>query len=282
MNALTIRASTLALAALLLVTPPAFAGPSLQKHLAAIAEHIAADPQNPSLYLRRALVHSDSAHNSLALKDVATAERMGGVTAGTQLTRGILYYRIGKFAEALRRFDQALKTKPDHLVALSYRSRLLRDMQQTNAALADYRRLIALNPAVDAGHYVSAATLMLKAKDQGPTAALQLLDQRIAQVGAIPQLQRFAIGIEADRGNHAGVIARLNTLDARSKASPAWMIEMGEWQLRTCRRALAMQHFETAESQLKGRRATVANTQLRQKLAVLLKESVGADCGKRA
>lgn len=271
---------SLLMAALLLCTAPSFAGPSPEEYLEFLGDRIAAEPKNPELYLRRAMMHSDSQHHALAFRDVAVAEKVAGVSLETQLTRGILSYRAGKFGDSRRHFDQVLAAQPGSTLALSYRARLLRDMKLPNAALADYRRLIALDPATDAGHYVTAATLMLEMPGEGPSAALQLLDQRIAQVGAIPQLQRLAIRMEAGRGNQAEVIRRLNTLDARTKASPAWQLEMGGHLLRHCQLQAAAEHFKIAKTGLKNRRPTVANELLRKKLAELMDTPVNQDCAK--
>lgn len=267
--------------ALCLLSLPLAAGPSLDKYIASVTAQIAEQPNNPAHYLRRALVHSDAGHRKAAFKDVARAEEVGGKTAETYTTLGVLNYRIGKRQAALQALDQALLLVPEHVRALSYRARLLRDLGKAPEALADYRQLIRLNPNTDVGHYLSAAELMRKLPQHGPDAALALLDQRIAQLGAIPQLQRLAIRIDTERGNTAEVIRRLQTLDATSKASPHWHLEMADALQRHCELARATPHLVSAESGLAGRRNTGANARLRQQLAALKQATEPARCQKQ-
>ena len=274
-----LRASLLA--ALCFSSAQLWAGPSLDKYIASVSAQIAAEPNNPAHYLRRALVHSDAGHRKAAFRDVAQAEKVGGKTAETYTTRGVLNYRIGKRQVALQALDQALLMVPEHVRALSYRARLLRDLGKAPEALADYRQLIRLNPNTDVGHYLSAAELMRKLPQHGPDAALALLDQRIAQLGAIPQLQRLAIRIDTERGNTAEVIRRLQTLDATSKASPHWHLEMADALRQNCELKRVNPHLVAAESGLAGRRNTGANTRLRQQLAALKQATEPARCQKQ-
>lgn len=273
-----LKARALLLAALLGIAPQALAGPSPAEYLEFLDARIAADPMNPEHYLRRATMHADSGHPAAAQKDLARAEKVGGVTSETQLTRGILAYRAGQFREARRQFDRVLAKNPEATAALSYRARLLRDLRQNSAALADYQKLIALDPQVDLGHYLATATLLLKDNTQGPEAALQLLDARMAQIGVVPQLQGEAIRIEQQRGRTAAVVRRLRAMDAHTQSSPEWQMDLGEALLRDCQLLAAAESFKQAKATLAARRDTVANQTAQKRLALLMETSASTDC----
>ncbi len=176
------------------------------------------------------------------MADVDSAEQLGDPLQAT-LVRGILLYRQGQLAPARSCFDAYLSRYPDHLGALGYRARLLATVGDTAAALADYQQLIALQPAQDPGIYLAAAQLLAAEPDPKIAEALALLDQRMAEVGTIPQLQRYAISLEKQRGNYDAALQRLATLDDNIRATPQWHVDAAELLLLSGDPAQAQSHL---------------------------------------
>ncbi len=269
----TLLAILVASTVLLTMPRPVQAGPAAGTRLDILNEEIARNPGDQRLYLRRALLYSDSGEGARALADVATARTVGEPVEAA-LVHGILLYRDADYRGAEQQFDHYLAAHPQHRLALEYRARLLRETGRPKAALADYQRLIGLYPDVDPGTYLSAAALMADPPVSDVEGALALLDRRMEDTGVIPQLQRRAIRLERERGDYDAAIQRLATLDEKTRATPEWHLEMAELLILSGDGVGAAPHLQIAEEQLQVRRQTPARAQLWQRLRTLQAEAV--------
>lgn len=248
------------------VCATAQAGIGLPERLVLLGERIAATPADPNLYLRRALIYSDSGEFKLALADVDTAAQFGPVE-NTYYVRAILLYRLGQFAQALPLLNQFIKANPTHTEALMYRARVLRDAGQREKALADYRRYFGLQANAEPGDYLTAARLMVELADQNRrgysrSGALALLDARIAALGNAPQLQRYAIEIEQQSCHSTEVLARLQQLHATARQAPQWHLQVAEQHLLLGQLSAAREQLQAAHTLLAARRPSADKAQL--------------------
>ncbi|PLW70197.1 tetratricopeptide repeat protein [Pseudohalioglobus lutimaris] len=257
---------------LALATATVTAGPAAGSRVDILSAEINSNPEEQQLYLRRALAWADSGQNDKAMADVNHAEQLGDPLQAT-LVRGILWFRQDQLEPARTCFDAFLDRYPDHPGALGYRARLLRSSGDNAGALADYQQLIALQPAQDPGIYLATAQLLAAEPDLQIPEALALLDRRITEVGAIPQLQRYAIRLEKQRGNYSAALRRLSTLDDSIRATPQWHVETAELLLLSGHPAQAQSHLLVATEQLQNLRPTPARAVTREKAATLLEQA---------
>jgi tetratricopeptide (TPR) repeat protein len=240
---------------------PISADAGISKRIKMLSSHIDQSPGDQALRLQRALAYVDDNQPELALADIKVAETLGDPLAAAY-TYGVLLYRQGDNAAARPYFDRYLQAYPEEWGALGYRARLLRDSGENRLALADYETLIRLNDALDPGYYVVTARLMASLPERGVNEALALLDQRIAQRGAISSLQRYAIDLETQRGNYPAAIARMATLDEKLRASAQWQLDVAELLLQAGRAEEARSYLAVAQEQLQAGRMTPINRQL--------------------
>jgi tetratricopeptide (TPR) repeat protein len=233
----------------------------ISKRIKVLSTHIEQRPEDQALRLQRALAYVDDNQPELALADIKVAERLGDPLAAAY-TYGVLLYRQGDNAAARPYFDRYIQAYPEEWGALGYRARLLRDLGENRLALADYETLIRMNDALDPGYYVVTARLMASLPERGVDEALALLDQRIAQRGAISSLQRYAIELETQRGNYPAAIARMATLDEKLRASAQWQLDVAELLLQAGRVEEARSYLAVAQEQLQAGRMTSINRQL--------------------
>jgi tetratricopeptide (TPR) repeat protein len=268
--------SALILLFALVVAPiaPASADAGISKRIKVLSTHIDQSPEDQALRLQRALAYVDDNQPELALADIKVAQTLGDPLAA-DYTYGVLLYRQGDNAAARPYFDRYLQAYPEDWGALGYRARLLRDLGENRLALADYETLIRLNNALDPGYYVVAARLMASLPDRGTDEALALLDQRIAQRGAISSLQRYAIELETQRGNYPAAIARMATLDEKLRASPQWQLDVAELLLQAGRAQEARSYLAVAQEQLQAGRMTTINRQLLETAQRLQAQALG-------
>lgn len=252
---------------------PASAGIGLNERLVLLSERIASSPSDPDLYLRRALIYSDTGEFKLAFADLDTASGFGPVE-NTYFVRGILFYRLGQFDQALPLFDAFIDANPRNPDALIYRARVLRDAGQTKAALADYLAYFALNPQAGPGDYVTAAHLMTVMAERGDAGrshqdVLEFLDARIRELGAAPQLQRYAIELEQQACRSEQVIERLNQLYPNARRAPQWHLQAAEQYLLLDQKDRTDKALETARALLSQRRPTAIKAELSHRAAFL-------------
>jgi tetratricopeptide (TPR) repeat protein len=248
------KVSLLSGVVLLLALSLAYAGPAradaaVAERIRALSQRIEQAPDNQALRLQRALTYLDNYQMELALADIQVAEAVGEPVEAA-FTHGILLYKTGDYAAARPYFDRYLQAYPLHRGALEYRARLLRDIGENREALADHEALIALSDSLDPGYYRTTARLMAGQPDRGVDEALALLDTRMAQIGPLSTLQRYAVELESNRGNYQGAIERMAGMDQRLKATPQWQVEVAELMLQDGQLEEARSYLAVAEEQL--------------------------------
>jgi tetratricopeptide (TPR) repeat protein len=219
-----------------------------------LSERIENDPGNQELRLQRSLAYVENNQAKLALADIRTAETVGDPVAAA-FTHGVVLYQAGDYASARVYFDRYLQAYPLHRATLEYRARLLRDTGENRLALADYENLITLSDSLDPGYYLATARLMAGLPERGVAQALAVLDSRMAQLGPITSLQRYAIELEKNRGNFQRAIERLASLDQKLRATPQWQVQIAELLLLAGKSEEAQPYLIVAKGQLQnGRR----------------------------
>ncbi len=246
----------LLLALTLAPADPAVADAAVAERIRALSLRIEQYPGNQPLLLQRSMAYVDNNQPELALADILAAEAADDPVKAA-FTHGVLLYKSRDYVAAQPYFDRYLHAYPQHLGALKYRARLLRDTGQSRQALADYETLITLSDTLDPGYYLSTARLMAALPDRGVDEALALLDTRVAQRGPLTPLQRYAIELERNRGNFQGAIDRMAGLDQRLRATAQWQVEVAELLLQDGRPSEALPHLTVAQEQLQSGRTPV-------------------------
>ncbi len=236
-----------------------------EARLTELTARIEQHPGEQAWLIQRARVYVDANRYELALGDIRAARALGNPSEAA-FVHGILLYRSGELVAAREQFDTYLASHPGHRSALEYRARLLRDAGHYEAALADYRQLLASDPGLDPGYYLSTARILAALPEYGTDEALALLDGRMADIGPISSLQRYAIELEKQRGDYDAAIDRLVTLDPRLRATPEWQVEMAELLILAGRPGEALPLLTVAEEQLQSLRQTGSRDKLRMAL----------------
>ena len=241
------------------------AHPGAHAKLAYLNHQMSKQPDDQLLYIQRGATYSNVGQLERALADFRRAETLGNPLA-VAFELGVLHYRQGKFDQARGYFDRCLQHSPQHISALQYRARLLRDAGDHKASLADYKALFALQDEGDPGNYIAAAKMFAAQNDAGLLAAIDLLDQGMQQLGLIPSLQRYAIKLELRRRQAANAIARLASLKPMLGTSPDWKADMGELLLLAGNTTQARELIDAAAAQLTTLRKTPARQKLLKKI----------------
>jgi len=237
------------------------AHPGVDAAIAHFDALIEASPREQLLWIQRGIVYSNDGQFEKALSDFTRAQALGDpVLVSYEL--GVLHYRKGDFPTSRRYFDTFLERFPDNAQCLEYRARMRRDAGDTDGAIADFGRALALQKQPNPGDYLSLAELLQSRGETGIARAIGVLDEAMAKIGLTPPLQRKAIELELLRGQTDRAIERLRTLESMLGDSGEWKVQMGELLLKAGRDEEARQQFRAAVAQLRGLRPTPARLEL--------------------
>lgn len=249
------------------VTAAGFAHPGQHDQLEQINRHIEEAPAEQALYIQRGVVYSESGEYDRALADYHRAQTLGPpVLVSFEL--GVLRYRQGEYQRASDHLERYLQRFPDYAPAYEYLARIARDAGDPDTAIAHFETYFRLQERPNPGLYLSAAKIM---EETGrPEQALAMLDQGLAKLGVIPQLQRQAIRLELFRQRPDLAIARLETLRDMLRDNPQWKLDMAELLWIAERREEAIELLGAARSELLVLRPTPARTAAQQRATEMM------------
>jgi len=164
--------------------------------------------------------------------------------AGDALERGAAEFRADRFEEALALFEEALKERPDDPNVLMNIGIVHRELQNHDAAIAAFERVLALKPdADDARRYL--ADLLL-AKDRASE----------AQVILQPALQRRAHPLAEYALLNGMILAKLGKTDealtafTEAKALDSRLSQQADFEIATLQ--VAKKDYEAAQKSFRG------------------------------
>lgn len=269
MSACCNRAGLLVVSILLSGSGAVIAHPSHHHQVERLSVAITQQPASQDLYIERGIAYSSGGEFEQALADFKHAETLGDPRR-VAFDLGVLFYRMGQADRAIDYFNSCLENNNQHIPALEYRARVLRDAGHIEAAISDFLALFSQQSQPNPGHYISAAQLMVASKQFSIDGALTLLDQGLARLGLIPQLQDYAIELELNRGNILQAIDRHRTLEPSMGNSPEWQTAMGKYLSAAGREQQAQDYFQVAYRQLVSGKKTTARLKLKAELELLL------------
>ncbi len=107
---------------------------------------ISRDPDYSVLWAERARVYAENGKRPQALEDMRKAIELDSSVYGHWMDYGNYLMGAGKREEARDAFTQAIALDPDQYLSYIYRAGLNDDLGNTEAAIADYRKILTLYP----------------------------------------------------------------------------------------------------------------------------------------
>lgn len=246
----------------------AMAHPGADARIARLDRLIENNPRQQQLFILRGGIYSHEGDWQLAEQDFERAQSLGD-RADSEFDWGLLHYRRGEYVHARQAFSRYLHKYPHHEQALLYRARASQEMGDAQSALVDFLAYIASAEAPHPGDILAAAELLAEKPANGIDKALDLLDMGMSRLGVQPQLQRYAIALELERGATSLAVKRCQELETGLGSSPQWKFEMAQLLLLDNRDSEAALLLDKAEVQLGELRPTPARRALTRSIEAL-------------
>ena len=198
----------------------------IHERLKDMDKSIAADPENPDLYIKRGELYRMHRDWDAALADYQRAADRDPDSDVVPFVRGRMFFEAGRWVEAKTDLDRLLQARPDHREGLLTRARLLVKLEQPLAAVADYDKVIASleNPTPE--YYLERAKALTSAGLDHFDEALDGVGEGIERLGPIFTLVDFAIDIELRLNRYDRALARLDQIRP-SMAPERWFHRRG-------------------------------------------------------
>jgi tetratricopeptide (TPR) repeat protein len=243
--------------------------------ITALDREIAADPRDPSLYLKRGELHRLHRDWLAAVLDYQRTARLAPDLPELDYYTGRLWLEAGAPSLARAPLDRFLTARPDHADGLITRARVLAALDEGPAAAADFTRAIAdlASPAPDL--YLERARLVAAQGPDHVDLALEGIDEGLARLGPLVTLTRFAIEQEQARGRFSAALERLKSLPAKVIRRPAWQAWRGDLLSAMGRDRAAREAYAAGLEEIEALPATRRETRAIMALRARLTQALG-------
>ena len=241
------------------------------EHLARLDAKIEANPSAVPLLLERSAAHRRLGHYEASLADLDRVLALSPDTHRVHYLRGLTHLGSGSLAEAEASLRRYLKSKPENAAGHTALAETLTGQGRHVAAGEQYTLAIAAQGVAVPDHYLARAKAYRAAGTPYLGLAVAGLDEGMSSIGPLVTLQRLAIEIELDRGDHARAIARIDEVLAKAPRKETWLVRKGRILASAGQEAAALDAFRRANAALESLpvrvRSSPAMTALRETIA---------------
>ncbi|MCP4124423.1 MAG: hypothetical protein GY751_21990 [Bacteroidetes bacterium] len=142
---------------------PTFGHGSVHERIRIVSEEILANPEAPSLYVKRAHLFLEDGVIEKAILDLGSAIEKGGEEYPPALMcYAELYQQIGSHDAALEYIDRFLDLQQIHTTGFGIRADILVSMGKTPSALNYYKKIVIHTPTLSPENYYDIIDLLIK------------------------------------------------------------------------------------------------------------------------
>ena len=245
-------------------------------HLALLDAKVAAAPDSLHHRLERAEAHRRLGHFDESLADLDQALALDPRNPQVHYLRGLTHFDRREFVAAEASLRRYVESKPESPSGHSALAETLMQQGRHREAGDEHSLAIATHPSPAPDHYIARAKAYRAAGGQFLDMAIEGLDDAMSSMGPLVTLQRLAIEIELDRGNHAGAIARIDGVLANAPRKETWLVQKGRVLASAGQEEDALDAFRLARAALESLpprlRTSPAMISLRQSITTYLNE----------
>ncbi len=247
------------------------------EHLAHLDAEVEANPDSLGILLERAEALRRLGHYDESLADLDRVLVLAPAHHLVHYLRGLTHLRRGELVDAeasLRRYIDSGPESPSAHVALA---ETLTQRGRHREAGDEYTLAIAAHPTPAPDLYLARARAYQAAGEEFLDLAIRGLDDAMAWLGPLVTLQRLAIEIELDRGNHARALGRIDSVLADAPRKERWLAYKGRILASTGQDQDAVVAFRQAQAALESLPARVRSTPAMVSLSESITVHLGSD-----
>ena len=200
----------------------AFGHAGLLDRIAALDARIAAAPDDPDLYLKRAELHRLHRDWPAAMADYDRAARLDPDLPMVAYLRGRALFEAGRPDEAIGLLDAYVTHHPDHADARIVRARCRAELGNNAGAVADLDHAIAILASPTPELFIERARL------QRPDAAIAGLDDAMKRLGPVVTLIAASIDAHVAANDPVGALDVVDALPGMLAGTPRWQAVRGD------------------------------------------------------
>lgn len=199
----------------------ALAHGDLHVEIERVTSQLKSAPGRADLYWFRANLYFQHGLWNDALDDLENVDRFSPGAYPTDLLRGEARAVGGDHKSARLALDRFLSAHPENAQALMVRARVLNNLGEQAASIADYRAALKASKAPEPDLYLEVANA-LAAAGAGPE-AVQALDRGLKSLGAIPSLAIRAIELKIAQGRGGEALELIAQMQKSAPRPEPWM-----------------------------------------------------------
>ncbi len=248
---------------MLILSKLGFAHPGDHHSIAELNVLLAENPGEQSLLVARGALYTRTGQWIKAEQDLRQAQ-IPDSEKEVAFELGRLYYNMGDYLKAWGYFDTYLSLYPGYAPAYLLRARSAKELNQFEAAIESYLTYLDMTPQPQPGEYVESAQLFAAIGNRAR--ALDMLDSGMKKLGLNPQLQRYAMELELERGEPNLALTRWYSLEGYLGRTAQWTMTLGKLLIIANKVEEAKLVISKARTQLSKQKSTSAREAIRQEL----------------
>lgn len=220
------------------------------EHLARLDAEVEANPDSVRHRFERAEALRRLGRYGESMADLDRVQAVSPSNPRVHYLRGLTHFDRGEFADAEASLRRYIDSKPESVSAHGALAETLMQQGRHREAGDAFGLAIALHPTPAPDHYIARAKAYRGAGGQYLDVAVEGLDDAMSSIGPLVTLQRLAIEIELDRGNHAGALDRIDAVLAAVPRKESWLAYKGRVLVSSGREQDALDVFRLAREAL--------------------------------
>jgi len=234
---------------------PTGAHADIDERIAALNARIEADPHNADLYLKRGELHRLHRDWESAIADYQRAVSLDHSLSEVDYCLGRMWLEADRPDRARPLLDRYLARRPGDANALLVRARTLARLGKRLAAVDDLTKVIASVKTPSPELFLERSRLLVAEGGDHVELGLAGMDDGVARLGPLVTLVKFAVDVEAERGDYDAALRRLDMLPRVVKNDPSWLAHRGDLLLAAGRDSQARRAYAAALEAIRARSA---------------------------
>ena len=197
------------------------------EHLARLDAKVEANPDSVRYRLERAEALRRLGHANESLVDLDRVQALSPNDPYVHYLRGLTHFDLRQYADAEASLRRYIDSEPQSSSARTALARALMQQGRHREAGDEYTRAIGTHPTPAPDLHIARAKAYRAAGGKFLDLAVEGLDEAMSSLGALVTLQRLAIEVELDRGNHAAALGRIDAVLADAPRKESWLAYKG-------------------------------------------------------